>query len=70
MHSTNYLWLRIETNLDGKLERQAEEFAYALLIDENEAHSEGITDVNSLATYFKVPSHIIQTRLEQVGPTQ
>ena len=63
--STNHIWLRTCTQLSDKLERQAEDFAYALLVDEDEAWDEGLETVREIAEYFGVPSEraCVQARL-------
>ena len=42
LHQGNYLWLRAKTLLAVADERQAEDFAYGLLVDEEEAAERGI----------------------------
>ncbi len=51
----NQVWLRTCSGLGGKLEQEAEEFAYALLVDEREARREGLHTLQELAGYFEVP---------------
>ena len=51
----NQVWLRTCTQLPDKLERQAEGFAYALLVDEDEAQNIGLVTVEQIADYFEVP---------------
>ena len=53
--ATNHIWLRTCTQLPDKLERQAEDFAYALLVDEDEALDEGLETVHEIAGFYGVP---------------
>ena len=57
MHSRfNHVWLRANSGMADKLERQAEDFAHGLLIDLDEAWDEGLKTVREIAEYFGVPS--------------
>ena len=56
LHSKgNQVWLRACTGFGGKLEQQAEEFAYKLLVDFNEARRKGLQTSQELADYFGAP---------------
>ena len=56
MHEgANYLWLRANSFLHGRYERQAEHFALGLLVDVDEAWSAGLREVGEIAGYFEVP---------------
>ena len=60
LHSTgNQVWLRAHTGLSDKLEAQAEQFAYHLLIDPDEAWDEGLETAEDIAEYFGVPVGMI-----------
>ena len=60
LHSTgNQVWLRANTGLSDKLEAQAEQFAYHLLIDPDEAWDEGLETAEEVAEYFGVPVGMI-----------
>ena len=66
MHSRfNHVWLRANSGLADKLERQAENFAYALLVDEDEALDEGLETVHGIAGFYGVPPERawVQSRL-------
>ena len=64
----NQVWLRTCTQLPDKLEAQAEQFAYHLLIDLDEAWDEGLGTVQEIAAYFGVPADFVagQGRLMRV----
>ena len=55
LHSGNHLWIRDHTSLGGIYEREAEDFARALLMDVDEAMAEGLTELWEVAEYFGVP---------------
>lgn len=59
LHPGNHLWMRMHTGLGGKVEREAEDFAHALLLDAEEALDEGFTEVWEIAEYFGVPEELI-----------
>jgi Zn-dependent peptidase ImmA (M78 family) len=43
-------------------ERQAEEFAYGLLVDEAEARREGFTEAWQVAEHFGVPEQMVRVQ--------
>ena len=45
LHSGNHLWIRDHTSLGGIYEREAEDFARALLMDVAEAMAEGLSEL-------------------------
>ena len=51
----NHVWFRAHTQLHGKYERQAEDFAHRLLVSNAEAWSERLRGVGQIAEYFRVP---------------
>ena len=55
----NQVWLRTCTQLPDKLEAQAEQFAYHLLINLDEAWDEGLETAEEVAEYFGVPVGMI-----------
>ncbi len=59
MHPGNHLWIRKHTGLAHKFEREAEDFARALLLDTQEAIDRGLTNSSELADYFGVPEKVI-----------
>ena len=63
MHSSNHLWLRMETHLNDKLEAEAEQFAYYLLVDEKEARREGLNTAPEIAERFGVPTEMVSRHL-------
>ena len=59
LHSGNHLWIRDHTSLGGLFEREAEEFARALLMDVREAMEEGLREVWEVAEHFGVPDEMV-----------
>ena len=59
MHPGNHLELRAHTNLPQRFEREAEDFARALLIDDAEAAREGFVHSWEVADHFGVPSELV-----------
>ena len=59
LHSGNQLWIRDHTSLNGLFEREAEEFARALLIDVDEAMEEGLSEAWEVAEHFGVPEEMV-----------
>ena len=59
LHAGNQLWMRAHSLLAVPLEREAEEFARGLLIDEDEAQAKGFTEAWEVAEYFGVPEEMI-----------
>ena len=55
----NAVWLRMDTMLTDKFEHQAEEFAFWLLVDLNEAQVEEISVAGEIAEHFGVPVEAI-----------
>ena len=51
----NSVWLRARTGLVDRFERQAEDFAFHLLVDLEEARAEGLTDAAAIAERYGVP---------------
>ena len=62
LHPGNYLWLRTKTRLAVADERQAEDFAYGLLVDEEEAERRGIFGPWGMAFIFGVPQEMVEQR--------
>ncbi len=69
MHPGNHLELRAHTDLPRPWEREAEEFAHALLVDEEEALAEGFVYAWEVAEHFGVPAELVsvQARLTVNG---
>ena len=60
LHSTgNQVWLRANSGLADKLER-AEEFAYDLLVNLDEAWDEGLRTAPEIAAHFGVPVEMVR----------
>ncbi len=62
MHPGNHLELRAHTELPRPWEREAEEFAHALLVDEEEALDAGFTYAWEVAEYFGVPPELVHVQ--------
>ena len=59
LHSGNHLWIRDHTSLGSLFEREAEDFARALLMDVDEAMVEGLNEVWEVAEHFGVPQELV-----------
>ncbi len=59
LHSGNHLWIRDHTSFGGRFEREAEDFARALLMDAQEAMEAGLTEVWEVAEHFGVPEEMV-----------
>ena len=55
MHPGNHSWLRAHTWLAVSWEREAEQFAYGLLVDEAEALTERLSMLADVAEHFGIP---------------
>ena len=62
MHEGNQLWVYKNTLLGGKYEREAQDFAHALLTDDREAMGEGLTCSLEVADYFGVPEEFVRVQ--------
>ena len=60
MHPGNHLWINERTGLALRYEREAEDFADALLLDPHEAVEQGLTSSREVADYFGVPEEVIR----------
>ena len=59
LHTGNHLWIRDHTSLGSLFEREAEDFARALLMDVREAMEEGLSEVWEVAEHFGVPDEMV-----------
>ena len=59
LHSGNHLWIRDHTSLGSLFEREAEDFARALLMDVREAMEEGLSELWEVAEHFGVPEEMV-----------
>ena len=57
--------MRSKTKLGTRLEREADDYAEALLIDQAEAFDQGLTGTWEIAEYVGVPEEMVR-----VQPTQ
>ena len=62
MHEGNQLWVYKNTLLGCKYEREAQDFAHALLTDDREAIGEGLTCSLEVAHYFGVPEEFVRVQ--------
>ena len=63
MHPGNHLWIRSHTGLAHKFEREAEDFAHALLLDVHEVVERGFTHSWQVAEYFGVPEEVLRLQV-------
>lgn len=63
LHPGNHLWIRSNTGLAHRYERDAEDFAYGLLFDEEEAKSELLNGPGEAAEYFGIPESMIAAQM-------
>ena len=59
LHTGNHLWIRDHTSLGSLFEREAEDFARALLMDVGEATDEGLSEVREVADHFGAPDEMV-----------
>ena len=62
MHPGNHLWIYKKTMLGYRYEREAHDFAHALLTDDREAIHEGLTCSLEVADYFGVPEEFVRVQ--------
>ena len=63
LHPGNHLWMQEHTLLGGRVEREAEEFAGALLVDESEALEQRLVETWDLAEHFGVPEEMVRNHV-------
>ena len=69
MHPGNAGWARAHTLLENRLEREAEGFAYGLLVDEEEVLAERLPMLAEVAEHFGIPMHTLCENAPQtLGP--
>ena len=66
MHGGNQLWVYKNTLLGGKYEREAQDFAHALLTNDREAIGDGLTCSLEVADYFGVPEEFVRVQAPMV----
>lgn len=62
LHPGNHLWIRRHTDLGHAFEREAEDFAYGLLVDPAEAAEEGLRSSWEVAKHFAMPVEVLHLR--------
>ncbi len=62
MHPGNHLELRDHTDLPRPWEREAEDFAHTLLVDEDEALAAGFVYAWEVAEHFGVPPELVRVQ--------
>ena len=60
LHPGNHLWMKDHALLGHRVEREAGEFAGALLMDEGEALEQGLVHPSEVAEYFGVPEEMVR----------
>lgn len=60
LHPGNHFWIRRHTDLGHGFEREAEDFAFGLLVDPREALAEGCVDSWEVAEHFGVPDERVR----------
>ena len=70
LHPGNHIWIRLNTHLAFKFEREAEDFAGALLIDAREAIDAGLTSSWEIAEHFGVPEEVVRIQPPLISPIQ
>ena len=63
MHPGNHIWTRRNTGLANKYEREAEDFAHALLLDVGEVVERGFTHSWQVAEHFGVPEEVLRLQV-------
>ena len=58
-HPGNHLWIRSNTGLGHHYEREAEDFAYGLLFDLEEAKAELLNGSGQVAEHFGIPEQMV-----------
>ena len=56
----SHIWLRANTLLAVSYEREAEDFAWGLLVDEDEILKERLPGVWDIASHFDVPEEMVE----------
>ena len=59
LHPGNHLWMRQHTRLADRFEREAEEFAWGLLFDEDECHAIGLSEADEIADHSGIPAELL-----------
>ena len=60
LHPGNHFWMYGRILLGHRVEQEAEEFAGALLVDEDEALEQGLVHPREVAEYFGVPEEMVR----------
>ena len=60
LHSGNHIWIRDHTGFGSRFEREAEDFARALLMDAREAVEARLTESWEVAEHFGVPEEMVR----------
>ncbi len=59
-------WMRSKTKLGTRLEREADDYAEVLLIDQAEAFDQGLTGAWEIAEYVGVPDEMVRVQATQL----
>ena len=63
LHPSNHVWVHRHIDLARGCEREAEDFAYGLLVDAGEAASAGLAHSWELAAHFGVPDEMVREQM-------
>ena len=63
MHPGNHLWIFKHTSFGGRIEREANDFACAMLMDVQEALEAHLTELWEVAEHFGVPDQMVRLQL-------
>ena len=63
LYSGNHLWIRDHTGFGSRFEREAEDFARALLMDAREAVEARLTESWEVAEHFGVPDEVVRLQM-------
>ena len=63
LHPGNHLWIYKHTSFGGRIEREANDFACAMLMDVEEALDARLTESWEIAEHFGIPDRMVRLQL-------
>ena len=63
LHPGNHLWIYKHTSFGGRIEREANDFACAMLMDVEEALDAHLTESWEIAEHFGIPDRMVRLQL-------
>ncbi len=63
LHPGNHLWIYKHTSFGGRIEREANDFACAMLMDVEEALEARLTESWEIAEHFGIPDRMVRLQL-------